>query len=434
MLRKATIVSLVVALAIFAILSFSVSAKVIEQVIVAIDGEPYTLTNLKDYAKSRMGIVFPKGDLSPVEKEDKEVLEQFITEKLVAAEVRRLGIKISDEDIDNYIAQIKERNGISDADLDETLRREGVSMEKYRTSIRTEIEKGEIINSQVRKRVNITSEDVERYYRLNSKKYTTEEKIHLRHILLSLPNEASSELVAEVTRRAIEIRQQAIGGEDFAELARNHSEGGGAAAGGDIGWVSKGSLLKEIEEVAQQLGPGAVSQPLRTSLGIHLIKVEGKLPAQPLPLPEVAGKIKEELYAKALEERFQKWLKGDLRKRYRVDVKLPGVVFRAEETNEGTVKALMTSASKRDKNSESSFLSYLNPFSYIFTETPVDENDPLGGQNIVSLFGVPLFTTGSADDVPELPDLSVPAGGAPEPAKSEESGGFFSSIWKAITP
>ncbi|MGH7828964.1 MAG: peptidylprolyl isomerase [Candidatus Binatia bacterium] len=431
--RRAIILSPLAACALLFTLSFPLPAKVIEQIIVAIDGEPYTLTNLKEYAKSRVGLEFPKGELNSIGQEDKEVLEQFITEKLVGAEVKRLGIAVSEADIDEYIAQIKERNGISDADLDETLRREGVGMEKYRSSIKTEIEKGEIINSQVRKKVNITSEDVERYYKLNATRYADDEKIHLRHILLSLPQDASSERRTEVMQKALEIRQQTMAGEDFAELARKYSEGAGAAEGGDIGWVSKNSLLKEIEEVARQLAPGTVSQPLRTMLGIHLIKVEGKLPPRPLPLHQVAGKIKEELYAKALEERFQKWLKGDLRKRYRVDVKLPGVVFRAEETNEGTVSSLMTAASRRDRSRDSGFFSYLNPLSYIFTETPVDEDDPVGEKKIVSIFGVPLFATESAEDVPEI-DLSVPPEGAAEPAKPEESRGFFSSMWKAINP
>lgn len=435
MSRKALIVGLIAALAILSLEPLPVSAKVIEQVIVAIDGEPYTLSNLREYAKTRMATEFPKGDLTPIGKEDKEVLEQFITEKLVAAEVQRLGIKVSEGDIDGYIAQIKERNRITDADLSETLSREGVSMEKYRASIRAEVEKGEIINSQVRKRVNITSEDVERYYKLNPKRYTAEEKVRLRHILLSLPREAPQEQEKETMQKAREIRQRALAGEEFAELARNFSEGGGAAEGGDIGWVGRGSLLKEIEEAAYQLAPGTISQPLRTSLGVHLIKVEGKLSPQLLPLQDVAGKIKEELYAKALEERFQKWLKGDLRKRYRVDVKLPGVVFRPEETGEGTVNSLMTSAAKKDKKEESSFLSYLNPFSYIFKETPIDEDNPDSEQKIVSILGMPLFTTGSAEDVPELGDLSAPPPSPPEPAKKpEESGGFFSSIWRAINP
>jgi len=224
-----------------------------------------------------------------------------------------------------------------------------------------------------------------------------------------------------------------------AKLAEQNSEGAGAAQGGDIGWIGRDSLLKQIEEIAfNKLSVGEISQPLRTSLGIHLIKLEGREAGRLLSLSEVQGKIKEELYAKALDERFQKWLKGDLRKRHRVDVKLPGVVFRPEETKEGTIDSLMASSSRRRQDERSGFLSYLNPLSYFVTETPIEGEEARGrlsGQNVVSIFGVPLFKTDSGEDVSEdLPSLEDINNPPPKAGKSEGSGGFFSSIWKTLNP
>ena len=409
------------------------TANVVEQIIVAINGEPYTLSNFKEYARIQVGREFPTGDLNKIGKEDKEVLEQFITEKLLAAEVKLTGIKVSEEEIDRYIARIKERNRITDEELAAALSRDGVTMEKYRESIRTEIEKSEIINRQVRKRVNITPEDVERYYRSNAKKYMSPERAWLRHILLSLPERAAPEREKEVMERAAGIRKRIITGEDFAKLARDYSEGAGASAGGDIGWVKRGSLIREIEDLAfNKLSAGEISPPLRTSLGVHLVKLEAKERGQLLPLSEVQEKIREELLGRATEERFQKWLKTDLRKRHRVDVKLPGVVFRPEETKEATVDSLMASAARTSGTERSSWLSYLNPLSYIVSETPIDEKDPYG-PNIVSLFGVPLFKSESAEDVPEdiLPPLDATDSSDKKP---QESGGFFSSIWKSLNP
>ena len=413
-------------------------AKVVEQVVVVIDGEPYTLSNFKEYARTKMNRDFPTGDLNRIEKEDQEVLEQFITEKLLAGEVKMAGFKVSEEDIDRYIEQIKQRNGIGDRELAEALKREATTIESYRTSIRAELEKSEIINREVRKRVNITSEDAERYYRLNPKKFTTQERVRLRHILLSLPAGASPEREKEAARKALEIRSQAIAGADFGKLAQEYSEGAGAPEGGDIGWISRGSLMKEIEEIAfNNLSAGEISPPVRTSLGLHLIKLEVREAGRLLPFSEVQGKIKEELYAKALDERFQKWLKTDLRKRHRVDVKLPGVVFRPEETKEGTVDTLMASRYRKSK-SEPGFLSYLNPLSYFVTETPIEGENAegkLSGQNIVSIFGVPLFKSDSGEDVAEgFPSLEEIDSPAPKSEKPEESGGFFSSIWKKLNP
>jgi peptidyl-prolyl cis-trans isomerase SurA len=427
---------LVALLALF--LPSSLSAQVIEQVIVVIDREPYTLSDLRDYATTRMGRQFPSGDLNAIEAQDREVLEQFITEKLLADEVKRAGIGVSEQDIDQYIDQIRERNRISEEELKAALSREGVSIEKYRASIRAEIEKSEIINRQVRKRVNITPEDIERYYQLNRKKFTTEERVRLRHILLSLAKGGTAEKEKELVEKAGEIRRRALSGEEFAKLARAYSEGAGAEDGGDIGWVKRGSLIKEIEEVAfQKLPVGDVSEPLRTSLGFHLIRLEEKDSGRLLPLGDVRGKIREELYATALEERYQKWLKTDLRKNHRVDVKLPGVIFRPEDTKEGTVDTLLASTSRRSRREERSFLSYLNPFSYITKETPIEGEDAQGqlsGRNVVSIFGVPLFTKESVDDVPADPLAPLErAEKAPLPSKEKESSGS-SSFWKWLNP
>ncbi len=417
--------------------SLPLMARVVEQVVAVIDGEPYTLSSFKEYARTKMGREFPAGDLDRIEKEDKEVLEQFITERLLAAEVKAAEIHISEGEIDGYIDRIKQQNRIGDEELAEVLKREGATMESYRASIRAEIEKNEIINRQVRKRVNITSEDVERYYRLNPKRFTTQERVRLRHILFPAPQNASAEREREATQKALEVRRRARGGEEFAKLAEQNSEGAGAAQGGDIGWINRGGLLKEIEEIAfAKLSVGEISQPLRTSLGVHLIKLEAREAGRLLPLSDAQEKIKEELYAKALEERFQKWLKSDLRKRHRVDVKLPGVVFRAEETKEGTVDSLMAARSRRSKTEESSFLSYLNPLSYIVSEIPIEGEDAQGelsGQNIVKIFGIPLFKTDSPADVPEdvLPPLEEITNPTPKP---ESSGGFFSGLWRTLNP
>lgn len=413
------------------------TAKVIEQIIAIIDGEPYTLSNFSEYATTRMNRNFPQGNLNQIGKEDQEVLEQFITEKLLEAEVRESGIKVTQEDVARYIVQIREKNGITEEELKAALSREGVTLESYRATIKGEIEKSEIINRQVRKRVNITAEDVERYYRLNEKKYTTEQRVRLRHMLFPLSNGASPEQAKEVQAKASGIYKRIVAGEDFSKLAKEYSEGAGASEGGDIGWVSRGGLLKEIEEIAfEKLSAGEVSQPFQTSLGFHLVKLEARDGGTPLSLSLVQGQVKEELYAKALEERFQKWLKSDLRKKHRVEVKLPGVVFRPEETKEGTVNSLIASASRRNRKEDRSFLSYLNPFSYIFRETPVEgeeTTEQLSGKNIVSLFGVPLFTTESTDNVPEDPlaPLGTPQG---PPQKTEESSGSSSSFWSIFNP
>jgi parvulin-like peptidyl-prolyl isomerase len=414
-----------------------VSAAVIEKLIAVIDGEPYTLTNIKVFAMTKGKIEFPTGDLNRINDADRDVLEQFVTETLLETEIREAGIKVGDAEVDEYIEQIKTRNKLRDDDLRTALSREGQTLASYRASVKRELEKNEMINRQVRAKVNISNEDAERYYKLNMKNYSSGERAQLRHILFPVPEKASEEETRSIFSKAGGIYERLKAGEDFAKLAIEYSEGAGHADGGNIGWMQRGTLVKEIEEVAfDKLSVGQVSEPFRSSMGVHIVKLEARDTGKVLPFATVAPKIKEELYAKALDERFGKWVKSDLRKKHHVDVKIPGVVFKAEDVNAGTVDSLMARSPRLNKSTERSWVSYLNPLSYVTKEIDAEENDPkspMYGKKIVSVFGLPLFTSEANDDVPDV--LSPPPPEKPTDKPPEKpSGGLFSSIIDSLNP
>jgi peptidyl-prolyl cis-trans isomerase SurA len=398
---------------------------VIDQLIVVINNEPYTLSNIGTYAKTKMGKGFPSGDLNNINAADREVLEYFITDKLLEAAVREAGIKITEAEIDQYIEMVKKTNQLTEDDFKAALAREGQTLAGFRATVKTRLEENEIIGRQVQRKVNITNDDVERYYKLNAKNYRVGDRARLRHILLRLAENAPPEQVQAAATAINNLYKRIAAGEDFATLASEYSEGAGREAGGEIGWVKRGTLLKPIEEVAfEKLAVGQVSQPVRSSMGVHLVKLEAKEIGNVPPLSEVAPKIKEELYAKAIEERRVKWINTDLRRKHRVDVKIPGVTFKPEDSKEGTVDSLMAKSSR--KKQERSLLSYLNPFSYIYEETPFEDDDPrspLRDKSVVSVFGTPLFTT---DSVPDAPDVLSPP--VEKSAESGSSGGFFSNL------
>jgi peptidyl-prolyl cis-trans isomerase SurA len=413
-----------------ALLPRSVQARVVEQLIVVIDQEPYTLSNIGHYAKTKLGKQFPSGDLNNINASDREVLEYFVADKLVEAAVREAGIKISEAEIDQYIDKVKQTNGLTDQELSQALARDGQTLASFRASVKSKLEENEILGRQVQRRVNITDDDVERYYKLNAKNFREGDRARLRHILLPLSENSSPEQVQAAAARGQELYKRILAGEDFAKLATQYSDGAGREAGGDIGWVNRGTLLKAIEEVAfEKLAVGQVSPPVRTSMGVHIIKLEARELGTVPPLSAVAAKIKDELYAKAVEERRLKWLNGELRRKHRVDVKLPGVVFKPEDSKEGTVDSLVAKSSRGSKKPERTLLSYLNPFSYISDETPLEDDpqNPLPGKSVLSILGVPLFTTESVDDAPEI--LSpVPDKSTGSSSSSGESSGFFSRL------
>lgn len=394
-------------------------AAVVEQLIVVINGEPYTLSGVNTYAKIKMGRSFPSGSLDQINASDRQVLEQFITDKLLESEVREAGISISDEDVNRYIEQVKKNNRLSDEDLKTALAREGQTLDSYKVSVKAEMEKSEIIDRQVKRKVTITDEDVERYYKANPNKYRSDARARIRHILLTLPERAAPDRVQAVMTQGKELYERIKAGEDFATLAKEYSQGAGQADGGDIGWIKRGTLIPGLEEMAfEKLAVGEVSEPFRTSMGVHIVKLEAREAGSVLPLNTVAPRIKEELLNKALEERFAKWMKTDLRRKHRVDVKIAGVVFKPEDSKENTMNTLVAGSNQSPRRSEDrSFLSYFNPFSYIVKDTPVEDIDPkspIAGRSIVSVFGVPLGTQETPEDAPDVLN--------PPPAKSSDKG------------
>ena len=413
-------------------------ARVVDRLIAVIDGEPYTLRNVEQFAKSKLRIDFPSGDLNRINEQDGEVLEQFITEKLLEAEMRDAGIVITNDDVEQYIEEVKKNNRLSDGNFNAALSREGMTLDTYKTSVKAELGKNELIRRQVRSKISVTDADVECYYKLNSKNYRTGDRARIRHILLSLSERAAPEVVESTLAKAKELYGRIKAGEDFAALAREFSEGAGRGDGGDVGWVNRGTLIAGLDEAAfDKLAVGQVSEPFRSNLGYHIVKLEARVSGAVEPLTAVAPKIKEELAAKTLEERFLKWLKTDLRRKHRVDVKLAGVVFKPEESREGTMDSLIAKSTRTNRQ-ERTFLSYLNPFSYITKETPLDELDPegpLSDKNIVSVFGVPLFTSERVEDAPDV--LSPPTEKSRDGASASDSGksgGFFSSVIDTLNP
>ena len=413
-------------------------ARVVDQLIVVIDDEPYTLRNVEQFAKSKLKVEFPTGDLNRINERDGDVLEQFITDKLLDAEIRGAGITVTNEDVEQYIEEVKKNNRLSDSDFESALAREGMTLDGYKQSVKSELEKAELARRQVRSRVSVTDADVERYYQLNAKNYRTEDRARIRHILFSLSPQASPEVAQSTLAKAKEVYDRIEAGEDFAALAREFSEGAGRGDGGEIGWVNRGTLIAGLDEAAfDKLAVGQVSKPFRTAIGYHIVKLEARSGGAAQSLASVAPKIKADLTAKALEERYLKWLKTDLRRKHRVDIKLAGVVFRPEESKEGTMDSLIARSSRTSRR-DRTFLSYLNPFSYIYKETPLDELDPKGplaDKNVVSIFGVPLFTSERVDDVPDvLAPAAEKSSSGSSGSDSNKSGGFFSSIVDTLNP
>ena len=294
-------------------LATAAPAELVNKILATVDGEPVTVYQLKRYTQDSI-----RGRQLSASVDQSGLLEALITDKLIQKEVSEKGVVVRDEDIDRYIEAIKQRNNLDDEKLKTALAGQGLTFESYRAQIREELERDQLVGREIRGKVSVTPEEVERYYQAHLSEYSTPERVQVAHIVFRLESDAPADKVAAITARAQDLYQRIKKGADFAEMAKQYSEDPSGQNGGDLGWFKPGELLDSLEQAAARLKVGEVSEPVRSKVGLHLLKLEGREGAAHRNLDELSDQIKQQLYNAALEERFQKWLTEDLRKRHHV--------------------------------------------------------------------------------------------------------------------
>lgn len=142
-------------------------------------------------------------------------------------------------------------------------------------------------------KVDVTEDDIAIHYEDHLSEYQQPEKVKARHILFKLDPKAPQDEVDKIRARAEEVLQKikAPDATDFAEFAKEYSEGPSAEKGGDLGWFVREDMVEDFSNVAFAMEKGQISDPVRTDYGFHIIKVEDKQPAKTITLDEVRDKI-----------------------------------------------------------------------------------------------------------------------------------------------
>jgi peptidyl-prolyl cis-trans isomerase D len=150
---------------------------------------------------------------------------------------------------------------------------------------------------------NITDPEIEAYYKDHTNEYEVKERRRARHILLKISEGANEDKIEEIQKKAKKIHDRIVKGEDFAKLARENSEDAGSAKnGGELGFFSRGMMVKPFEEAVFSMKEGEVSKPVLTRFGWHIIKLEKIEPGRIKPLTEVKNSIATRLKAQKAKD------------------------------------------------------------------------------------------------------------------------------------
>lgn len=246
-----------------------------------------------DFLKAKARSVAAIRNPSSYKRLRREALDQLIDKELLWQEAQRRGIDVSDALVQRELESIKASFSSPEA-YQRQLLESGFDEASYLGYLRREMVAGRMLNLLVQP-LTVSDEEVRQAYEARRDSFRQAEQVSARHILLRVPANADAAAERTAHERIAALREQLVNGADFAELARSHSEDPSAARGGDLGYFSRGQMVPSFEQTAFALTPGAISPPVRSEFGWHLIRVDEHV---------AAGEIDEEVALATVREQL----------------------------------------------------------------------------------------------------------------------------------
>lgn len=232
-----------------------------------------------------------------VEANGEQVLNSLIIKKIIKLEAKKQNIKVTKDEIQDELDKTIENFGSKEA-FKNTLEYYGITEDSLKEDIELNLYVSKLLKSEVK----ITEEEMKDYFEENKDDFKQEEQVKARHILV------------ENEKTAKEIKQKLDNGENFEELAKKYStDTETKEKGGDLGFFSKGEMVKEFEEVAFSLKVGEISNPVKTKYGYHIIKVEDRKEAKEANYEESKEEIREKLFEEKLPDVYQSWIEEKMK-------------------------------------------------------------------------------------------------------------------------
>lgn len=246
----------------------------IDGIAAVVDDDVITRSELNKRLQTLTRQLKQKGvQVPPLQVLQRQMLERMIVEQLQLALATQLGITLGDEELNKVIDNIAAQNKLNLLQFREALQREGVSFATFREEIRKEVITTRLRSSQVSKRVEVSPQEIDNLLESQRRSQAKNEELHLQHILVALPSDASPEQIAEGRDKTAKLLAELRGGADFGNMAITYSNGPKALEGGDIGWRRLAQLPVAFAEAVQGLQTGEVSAPVRSTSGFHLLKL-----------------------------------------------------------------------------------------------------------------------------------------------------------------
>ena len=237
-----------------------------------------------------------------------EVLNRLIDEKLIATFVARVDMEASQEEIDTTVRNIASDNGLTVDQLRASVESHGLTMEEYRSKLKSELERSRVLNAVVRSEVQVETEEIELAYqdRFGDQRQGGEEA-KLRHIMVAAGGESGRD-----QRTACQIAQDAAdqiraGDMEFREMARRITEMNPEQEG-ELGWFHTDEIAPWMASPLANMQPGDVSDAIAMPFGCNVLQLVERRTFSPVSFAQAEPKLRAELSQHKMEKEYVSWL------------------------------------------------------------------------------------------------------------------------------
>lgn len=298
-------------LILFALVSLALlsDAAIVDKIVVVVNNEIITQREVdmilvpifNEYKNTYKGEEL----IRKTEEAREAILKQLIEDRLILSEAKKHNITVEQKEVDAKIEEVKRKMG-TEADLEAMLNEQNLTIKELAERYREKLMTRKLIDQKVGAKIIITPLEVKNFYMDHREEFIQPEEIKLRSILIRTPgdvigNKQALERVQDILKRIKE-------GCEFEGLAKEYSQGQGASEGGIMGYVKRGDLMPQVENIVFSLGEGQTSGIVQSQLGYHIFKVDEKRVRRNKELSEVKQDIEELMYREKANERLRGWI------------------------------------------------------------------------------------------------------------------------------
>jgi peptidyl-prolyl cis-trans isomerase SurA len=305
---------------VLAVLPSALAAEVIEQILVKVNGEIFTKTDLEARQVAALRQRGLQSDKNPGDEQLREALNMVtpqimvdaVSEMLMVQRGKELGYKLTDEQFKSIVDNIRKENKLdSDEKFKAALKQENMTEADLRRQIERNVLVSRVQQVEVFGKIGITEDEARLYYDAHLQEFTTPATVTLREILISVPNDGKTVNVGQdeaAKEKTEQLRSRAVAGENFEKLAADFSDSPSKANAGLIGPISLNDLSPDLRKVVETMKTGDVTQALRTPRGYQLIKVESLKPSEIAAFEQAREQISDRVVTGKRKEEFDKYL------------------------------------------------------------------------------------------------------------------------------